>query len=316
MNGLAREVCPEHAPENEAIPIVYCDDVRMCGEYAALRQTGILSFIWAPLYVNEKYWGLLSVEECAATREWSESDRQLVSAVSSAVAGAIARDLIDKERGAMLERSIQASRSKSDFLANMSHEMRTPLNAVIGMTAIGKSAPDLEKKNYAFRKIENASTHLLGVINDVLDMSKIEANKLELSYGSFDFEKMLRKIANIVNFRVEEQRQNFYVYLDSRIPRNLFGDDQRLSQVVMNLLSNAVKFTPERGTIRLRARLLGKEEDPPGAGRHGVCVLRIEVSDSGIGISPEQQTSLFKSFGIYAHRHRLRGKWGSSRGDV
>jgi len=170
----------------------------------------------------------------------------------------------------------------------MSHEMRTPMNAIIGMTSIGKSAPDIEKKDYAFEKIENASTHLLGVINDVLDMSKIEAGKFDLSCDEFNFEKLLQKAINVVNFRVDEKHQNLTVNSDPRIPGNLNGDDQRLAQVITNLLTNAVKFTPENGSIYLDARLL-KEEN-------GQCTIQIDVKDTGIGINDEQQSRLFSSF--------------------
>ncbi|MDR1117172.1 MAG: response regulator [Oscillospiraceae bacterium] len=186
------------------------------------------------------------------------------------------------------EMAEQASIAKSDFLANMSHEMRTPLNAVIGMTMIGKASPDIERKDYALGKIEDASVHLLGVINDILDMSKIEANKLELSSVSFNFEKLLQKVVGVINFRVDEKHQDFHVRIDRKIPRALVGDDQRLSQVITNLLSNAVKFTPEHGSIQLNTHLV-KEED-------GVCTLQIEVTDTGIGISEEQQSRLFSSF--------------------
>ncbi|MDR1649218.1 MAG: response regulator [Synergistaceae bacterium] len=186
------------------------------------------------------------------------------------------------------EKSEQANRAKSGFLSNMSHEMRTPMNAIIGMTTIAKSSSDIEKKNRCIEKIEEASTHLLGVINDILDMSKIEANKLDLSPVSFDFEKMLQKVVGIVNFRVDEKAQNFSVHIDKHIPRVLIGDDQRLTQVATNLLSNAVKFTPECGSVTLDARLAGEE--------HGVCTLQISVTDTGIGISEEQQSRLFTSF--------------------
>jgi signal transduction histidine kinase/CheY-like chemotaxis protein len=182
----------------------------------------------------------------------------------------------------------ESNRAKSDFLSNMSHEMRTPLNAVIGMTAIGKAAPGLDKKDYAFGKIEDASTHLLGVVNDILDMSKIEANKLELSLLDFDFEKMLRKVVNFINFRVDEKNQRFHVNMDREIPRRLCGDDQRLSQVLTNLLSNAVKFTPEGGSIKLDTRLV-EEKD-------GLYAIRFEVSDTGIGIGKEERTHLFQAF--------------------
>jgi signal transduction histidine kinase/CheY-like chemotaxis protein len=182
----------------------------------------------------------------------------------------------------------ESNRAKSEFLSNMSHEMRTPMNAIIGMTSIGKSAPGIDEKNYAFQKIENASSHLLGVINDILDMSKIEANKLELSSLEFDFEKVLQKVVNVINFRIDEKKQNFHVDIDRNIPRRIVGDDQRLAQVITNLLSNALKFTPEGGSIRLSTRFLGE--------KNSRCTVQFDISDTGIGISAEQQERLFSAF--------------------
>jgi len=182
----------------------------------------------------------------------------------------------------------QGSRSKSEFLANMSHEIRTPMNAIIGMTVIGKTAGDIARKDYCFEKIENASQHLLGVINDVLDMSKIEANKFELSHEEFDFEKMLQRVINIVVFKADEKNQKLTVHIDKSIPRHLIGDDQRLAQVITNLLGNAVKFTPDNGLIRLETRFMGREDD--------IYLIQVTVRDSGIGITPEQQQQLFQSF--------------------
>jgi signal transduction histidine kinase len=153
----------------------------------------------------------------------------------------------------------KASQAKREFLSNMSHEIRTPLNAIFGMTTMGKTAANLERKNYCLTKIEDASTHLLGVINDILDMSKIEANKFELSPVDFNFEKMLRRVVNVINFRVEQKQQKLLVSIDEAIPRTLTGDDQRLAQVITNLLGNAVKFTPELGTVRLDTRFVDEE---------------------------------------------------------
>jgi len=180
------------------------------------------------------------------------------------------------------------SRHKSAFLANMSHEIRTPMNAIIGMVTIGKSVNDIERKDYCLTKIEDASNHLLGVINDILDMSKIEANKFELSPIEFNFEKMLQRVVNVINFRMDAKTQKLAVHIDSNIPKMLIGDDQRLAQVLTNLLSNANKFTPENGSVTLNTRFV-KEEN-------GVCTLQIGVTDTGIGISPEQQAKLFQSF--------------------
>ena len=184
----------------------------------------------------------------------------------------------------------RASRAKSDFLSNMSHEIRTPMNAIIGMTSIAISATSMERVKYCLSKIDNASRHLLGVINNVLDISKIEANKFELSLISFEFEKMLQKVVNVINFRMDERRQQFHVNVDTDIPQTLIGDDQRLMQVITNLLSNAAKFTPEEGTITLEAeRLTASEVDD-------MCCLQISVADTGIGITEEQKTRLFHSF--------------------
>jgi len=196
---------------------------------------------------------------------------------------------LQRELATAVDAANIANRAKSNFLASMSHEIRTPLNAVIGMTAIGKRAAEIERKNYTLDRIEEASTHLLGVINDVLDMSKIEASKLELSPLEYNFEKMLQKVAGIIHFRVAEKLQKLTMNVDENIPRFLVGDDQRLAQVITNLLSNAVKFTPEKGEIRFEASLLGETD--------GLCELRIEVADNGIGISPEQQARLFSAYG-------------------
>ena len=181
-----------------------------------------------------------------------------------------------------------ASRAKGDFLSRMSHEMRTPMNAIIGMTTIARSATETERKNYCLDKIDEASNHLLGVINDILDMSKIEANKLELSSAEFDVEKMIMKVTNVIAFKVEEKQQVFTVHLNNNLPKSIIGDDQRLAQVIANLLSNAVKFTPEGGSIHLEAELLSETD--------GLCCLQISVIDKGIGISEEQQMRLFSSF--------------------
>ncbi|MDR3123633.1 MAG: response regulator [Treponema sp.] len=186
------------------------------------------------------------------------------------------------------EQAEAASSAKSDFLANMSHEIRTPMNAIIGMTAIAKSSNELEKKDYCLEKIENASAHLLGVINDILDMSKIEANKFDLSYTEFDFEKMLIRITNVVEFKVEEKKQNFFIHCDEDIPDFIVCDEQRLAQVITNLLSNAIKFTPNEGNITVNVRKLDEKDR--------LCTIQVEVADTGIGISEEQIPQLFNSF--------------------
>jgi len=162
------------------------------------------------------------------------------------------------------------------------------MNAIIGMTSIGISAAAPERMKYCFTKIEDASKHLLGVINDILDMSKIESGKFELSPAEFNFENVLRRVMGVVNFRINEKKQKIDVQIDKGIPNSLIGDDQRLSQVITNLLNNAVKFTPEYGKISFKARLIGEE--------NGLCEIEFTVTDTGIGIGKEPQTRLFQSF--------------------
>jgi signal transduction histidine kinase/CheY-like chemotaxis protein len=210
----------------------------------------------------------------------------ILSALGTALAAVLIIVLIRVD--AAKNKSETENRHKSAFLANMSHEIRTPMNAIIGMTTIGKSASDSIRKDYCFSKIEDASNHLLGVINDVLDMSKIEANKFELVPAEFDLEKMLRRVVNVINFRIDEKRQKFSVHIDRSIPRTIVGDDQRIAQVITNLLGNAVKFTPEQGAINLTVRLAGQGND--------LYTLQVSVSDSGIGITPKQQKKIFDAF--------------------
>jgi PAS domain S-box-containing protein len=187
------------------------------------------------------------------------------------------------------EEAEKASKAKSEFLANMSHEIRTPMNAIIGMTTIGRSSEDIDRKDYCLDRIDDASTHLLGVINDILDMAKIEANKFELSFTEFNFEKMLIRVNNVITFRMNEKDLNFVIKVGASVPQFLISDAQRLAQVISNLLSNAVKFTPEKGTITLDVDRLYDEED-------GQILFQASVTDTGIGIAPEQQDRLFGSF--------------------
>jgi signal transduction histidine kinase len=257
-------------------------------EKAIFSSFGVQSVFVVPIIHQGKFWGSVTFDNCHDERKFSSDEERVMIPGAMLLANAIIRNRMALDLARTQSEAEAASRAKSDFLSNMSHEIRTPMNAIIGMTSIGRSADNSERKNYAFDKIGDASTHLLGVINDILDMSKIEANKLELSYEEFVFEKALKKVVDINNFRIDEKRQNLKVQIDHRIPRTLIGDDQRLTQVITNLMSNAVKFTPEGGDIHIDARLAGEE--------NGLCTLQISVTDTGIGISREQQERLFSSF--------------------
>jgi signal transduction histidine kinase/HAMP domain-containing protein len=257
-------------------------------EQRLLSPQGIKSILVVPVFLRNEFWGFVGFDDCCHERLFTETEESVLRSGSLLIANALLRHDMTMELEAALEKAQAASYAKSSFLSNMSHEIRTPMNAIIGMTAIAESTNSVERKDYAISKIKDASAHLLGVINDVLDMSKIEADKLELHPVDFIFEEMLQKVVNIINFRVVEKKQELTVNIDANIPNTLRCDDQRLSQIITNLLSNAIKFTPENGSIKLDAGLL-KEED-------GVCEIRFEITDTGIGITKEQQARLFDPF--------------------
>ena len=186
------------------------------------------------------------------------------------------------------DKSKAANEAKSAFLANMSHEIRTPMNAIIGMTDIGMRTRDDKGKNYAFERIEKASKHLLGIMNDVLDMSKIEAGRLELDADLFEFELMVRQAVDFVENDAMVKRQKLSVRIDPQIPKYIFSDMQKLTQVLTNLLCNATKFTPEEGLIRVKAECLEKKD--------GLYTLQIQVCDTGIGIDSASSCRIFEFF--------------------
>jgi PAS domain S-box-containing protein len=187
----------------------------------------------------------------------------------------------------------RANEHKGEFLARMSHEIRTPMNAIIGMTSIVKkkiaepgSDPIQILANIG--QIEASSQHLLGLLNDILDISKIEAGKIELSGEILDLPKLVGTVTTIIKPRCDEKNITFTVNADLPPPAVFRGDSLRLRQVLINLLGNAVKFTPEVGNIRFNVKL--KER------RDGKALLYFSVKDTGIGISAEAQKNLFKSF--------------------
>ena len=196
--------------------------------------------------------------------------------------------LRDQQLNAAMLEAESANKAKSDFLANMSHEIRTPMNAIIGMAQIASKTNEVERLKYCLSNIENSSLHLLRIINDILDMSKIEAGKLELDHSLMNIEKMLIRVCNLIIEKVEQKNISFSVILDKNMRMHYISDELRLSQVITNLFSNAVKFTPVGGSIELRASEVEIGDD--------YSVIQFAVKDSGIGMTEEQISKLFSAF--------------------
>jgi len=183
-------------------------------------------------------------------------------------------------------RSDAANRAKSEFLANMSHEIRTPLNAVIGLTYVMKRDARDPTQQDRLSKVDSAAKHLLQVISDILDLSKIEAGKMVLEDTVFELDDLVSRAIEIV--AVPAREKGLALTVDTAaLPRHLHGDPTRLSQALLNLLSNAVKFTAD-GSVRLHGHVVRSEGDR--------VLLRFEVEDTGEGIAPERQAELFKAF--------------------
>jgi len=186
------------------------------------------------------------------------------------------------------ETAEKSSRQRSEFLSRMSHEMRTPMNVIMGMTALAKSTIESEKRDAMLDKIDIASGHLLKLIDDVLDMYDIEDDKLCLQNVEFSFAVMIREILNKADYDIKKKQQSLKTDIDPSIPDTLIGDEKRISQVILNLLSNASKFTPEHGSIQMDASVREAEDE--------TLTIQIEVTDNGIGMSQEQCGRLFIPF--------------------
>lgn len=189
------------------------------------------------------------------------------------------------------QKAVESSKAKSEFLANMSHDIRTPMNAIVGMTAIATAHIDDQKQvQNCLRKITLSSKHLLGLINDVLDMSKIESGKLTLTTEQISLKEVVEGIVNIMQPQVKAKRQTFDMHVENILTENIWCDGVRLNQVLLNLLSNSTKYTPEGGAIQLS---LSEEKSPKG---ENYIRIHVKVKDNGIGMSSDFLKRIYEPY--------------------
>lgn len=203
--------------------------------------------------------------------------------------------LLTKEQFKELDKArreaVDANHAKSEFLSNMSHDIRTPMNAIVGMAAIATAnISNMQQVQNCLRKITLSSKHLLGLINDVLDMSKIESGKMNLNMDQISLREVIESIVSIVQPQIKEKNQNFDVFIHDISTENVCCDSVRLNQILLNFLSNAIKFTPEGGSIRMS---MFEKESPKGEDWSRICIT---VEDSGIGMSKEFRDKIFEPF--------------------
>ncbi len=292
-------------------------------EQAVLAPQGILAILILPIIVSRQFCGFIGFDNCVAAQAWDALEVSLLSAAAAALSlhkeskqaeAAIAKLLVQtQEQSLALEKAKDAaeaaSRAKSEFLANMSHELRTPLNAILGFTQVMSRDPHLSSENQEYVNIINRSgQHLLKLINDVLEMSKIEAGRLRLQLTDFDFYHMLDTIYEMLQLKARAKQLVLTVERHPDVPQYLSTDEGKLRQVLLNLLDNAIKFT-RSGTVTLRVMMHSSqaneisesiESEPQTSSNPAAAqllkTLWFEVEDTGCGIPPENLPQLFTPF--------------------
>ena len=260
-----------------------------------LVEQNIISILLVPIFIASEFWGFIGFDDCHSERIFTTEEEAILRSCGLLFVNAVIHNQMTqsihnttRQLEMALEQVTAASEAKGNFLSNMSHEMRTPMNAIIGMAVIGKKTEDCQEKNRALDKINEAASHLLGVINDILDMAKIEAGKMECIPAEYHFEKMLQRVLTLTRFNLDAKQQNLNLNIEKAIPVFVVGDNQRLAQAITNLLSNAIKFTGNGGKIDVDASLVSETEDS--------LELRISVKDNGVGIPPERLDTVFNAF--------------------
>jgi PAS domain S-box-containing protein len=248
----------------------------------------VKSFMFIPLTLHGEFWGSVTFADYTNERLFTMDEAEIMAAGMLVIASSLSRNETFLKLNEARTKAMASTKAKGEFLSRMSHEIRTPMNAIIGMTKIAEKTDDFDKVKDCLSKIDTSSEQLLDIINDVLDMSKIEADKMEIVKEPFDFANMLRHVSGVIGIKIEEKKQKLTFEQAEPFTHAVIGDRLRISQVLINLIGNANKFTPEGGEINVRVSTSLDD-------KHNVCLL-IEVRDNGIGVSPDKLPGLFDSF--------------------
>jgi signal transduction histidine kinase len=239
---------------------------------------------------------LIYLQQCDRYRHWTTAEMEMLREIAEQVEAAISLAKLYREVEQASIQAEEASRLKSDFLANTSHELRTPLNGIIGFLKLllEGMADDPEEQREFIEEAYKSSIHLLNLINDILDIAKIEAGKMELELNEIELDELLQDVDNLINTQAKQKNLNFQIKSPATLtPVILYGNYQRLLQIMLNLISNGIKFTKEGGIV-VSAEVTNKKIECQGIEFPGM--VKISVADTGIGVSLEKQDKLFENF--------------------
>jgi PAS domain S-box-containing protein len=250
-----------------------------------LETLGIISIMLLPLFIDNRIIGFIGFDECLNTRKWDKSLIELIKTISNIISNGYRRRELHKNLVDAKIAAEQASIAKSQFLANMSHEIRTPMNGILGISKmlIRYDVENLNDRQKEGLKIINESgERLLGLINDILDLSKVEAGKMDVQLSNIEFISLIQSLENTINPLIKDKKLHFKVEILNDVPNKIISDPNKIYQILINLIGNAVKFT-EKGEIILR---ISQKDN----------FLWFEISDTGIGIKKEDLSLVFEEF--------------------
>ncbi len=255
-------------------------------DYLVENFTNNRSLLLSSIYIYSNLFGFISIGSDKNEMVFSEAQENMLMVSGRLFANAQKKHEMDEQLRQAHEEALLSSQAKSNFLANMSHEIRTPMNAILGMAEIvSRESAGRAAEEYAL-EIKNASESLLAIINDILDISKIESGKLEIIEVEYFITSLLNDVIGLTKVRLENKPIIFTTFIDCEIPAKLHGDEIRIKQILLNLLSNAVKFT-KKGNIHFSVSCERSNEE---------AVILFEVSDTGTGIRQEDMDKLFMQF--------------------